>query len=334
MKRVAVMLALAVVTATPAIPHADGPVVPIRLATLVPTGSLWDKGLRQMASEWSQATQARVTVTIFPGGAMGDEATIVRKLRFDNPQAAALSGIGLARIDDAFNVFSTPFFLQSYDELDYVADALTPALRARLDRKGLVLLAWGHVGWAHLFSTIPVRTLEDLRRIRLFTAAGDDRMLRFYKANGFQARALPATDILIALTSGMIDGLPAPPAAALAFQWFRHTKFMVNTGLAPVIGAIVMTRKSWERIPETDRVSLLASAKAMERRLAEQVPRAERESIAEMQKRGLTVTAAEGGEWQSTGQSLASTLTGQMVPADILELALKARNEFRQRGNR
>jgi TRAP-type transport system periplasmic protein len=301
----------------------------IRMATLVPTGSLWDKNLRQMGSEWSRATGGRITLTVFPGGAMGDEATLVRKMRFDSPQAAALSAIGLSRIDDAFTVFSSPFFFESYDELNHVISALTPTLSTRLEQKGIVLLAWGHAGWAYLFTTTPVKTMDDLKRIRIFTSAGDDRMVQWYKTNGFQPRALATTDILTGLTSGMIDGLPAPPVAALAFQWFRHTRYMVEPGIAPVIGAIVITRKTWEGIPESDRQVLRTSARAFEQRLSTEVPRAEKESIAEMQKRGLTVITNQDGEWRTQAQSLASTLPG-MVPPEIFEMAVKARDAYRQ----
>ncbi len=309
--------------------RARAAMVQIRMATLVPTGSLWDKNLRQMGSEWSRATGGRITLTVFPGGAMGDEATLVRKMRFDSPQAAALSAIGLSRIDDAFTVFSSPFFFESYDELNHVISALTPTLSTRLEQKGIVLLAWGHGGWAHLFTTTPVKTMDDLKRIRIFTSAGDDRMVQWYKANGFQPRALATTDILTGLTSGMIDGLPAPPVAALAFQWFRHTRYMVEPGIAPVIGAIVITRKTWEGIPESDRQVLRTSARAFEQRLSTEVPHAEKESIAEMQKRGLTVITNQDGEWRTQAQSLASTLPG-MVPPEIFEMAVKARDAYRQ----
>jgi TRAP-type C4-dicarboxylate transport system substrate-binding protein len=309
--------------------RARAAIVQIRMATLVPSGSLWDKNLRQMGSEWSRATGGRITLTVFPGGAMGDEATLVRKMRFDSPQAAALSAIGLSRIDDAFTVFSSPFFFESYDELNHVISALTPTLSTRLEQKGIVLLAWGHAGWAHLFTTTPVKTMDDLKRIRIFTSAGDDRMVQWYKTNGFQPRALATTDILTGLTSGMIDGLPAPPVAALAFQWFRHTRYMVEPGIAPVIGAIVITRKTWEGIPESDRQVLRTSARAFEQRLSTEVPRAEKESIAEMQKRGLTVITNQDGEWRTQSQSLASTLPG-MVPPDIFEMAVKARDAYRQ----
>jgi TRAP-type C4-dicarboxylate transport system substrate-binding protein len=261
---------------------------------------------------------------------MGDEREIVRRMRFDNPQAAALTVVGLAEVDEAFNVFGMPFFFDSYDELYHVIDRMTPMLTQRLDQKGLQFIAWGHGGWAQVFTTKPVKTLNDLKQIKLFTSAGDERMVQWYKQNGFQPRALAMTDILTGLTSGMIEGLPAPPTAANAFQWFRQTKFMLDLGIAPVVGAIVITKKTWGAIPEADRAKFLESAKATETRLEVEIPKQDAASIEEMKKRGLTVTRAEGPEWKTIAQSFASSMRGSMVPADVYDLAVKERDAFRQ----
>jgi TRAP-type C4-dicarboxylate transport system substrate-binding protein len=308
---------------------AQGRVV-LRMATLVPDGSIWDKNLRLMAADWQKQSGGRVTVNIFPSGQMGDEREIVRRMRFDNPQAAALTVVGLAEVDEAFNVFGMPFFFDSYDELYHVIDRMTPMLTQRLDQKGLQFIAWGHGGWAQVFTTKPVKTLNDLKQIKLFTSAGDERMVQWYKQNGFQPRALAMTDILTGLTSGMIEGLPAPPTAANAFQWFRQTKFMLDLGIAPVVGAIVITKKTWGAIPEADRAKFLESAKATETRLEVEIPKQDAASIEEMKKRGLTVTRAEGPEWKTIAQSFASSMRGSMVPADVYDLAVKERDAFRQ----
>ena len=57
--------------------------VAIKLATVVPDGSIWDKSLKQMAADWKQATGDRVAVTVFSGGSQGDESTVLRKMRLD-----------------------------------------------------------------------------------------------------------------------------------------------------------------------------------------------------------------------------------------------------------
>jgi TRAP-type C4-dicarboxylate transport system substrate-binding protein len=328
MKRVWLAGVLLSLVALALAPAAQGRLV-IRMATLVPGGSIWDRNLKQMAADWSKASGGRVTLTVFPGGSLGDEREVVRRMRFENPQAAALTVVGLAEIDPAFNVFTSPFFFDSYDELYHVIEKLTPTLAARLDERNLVLLAWGHGGWAQVFTTRPVRTLAELKGIKLFTSAGDERMVQWYKANGFQPVALAMTDILTSLTSGMIEGLPAPPAAANAFQWFRQTKFMLDIGIAPVVGAVVITRPTWNKLPEADRAAFLAAARAMEQRLETEIPNQDKASIAEMQKRGLTVVKTEGPEWRTIAQQFSASMGDSMVPADIRAMALRERDAYR-----
>jgi len=302
----------------------------IKLATVVPDGSIWDKNLKQMAEEWKEATGGRVTVTVFGGASQGDEATVLRKMRLDALQAASFTAVGLGSIDPAFNVFDVPFFFESYDELNDVTAKLTPTIAKRLDAKGFVLLNWGHGGWTQVFTKRPVKTLDDLKSIKLYTSAGNDRMVQWFKANGFQPRPMAMTDIMTGLTTGMIEGLPTPALAAQLFQWYRQTPYMLDIGLAPVVGASIITKKAWNTIPAGDRPRLLASAAGVEKRLQIDVPKQDQAAVAELMKRGVTVTKANGAEWRTQADALAKTMRGEMVPPDIFDLATKARDEYRK----
>ena len=326
---VALALAVCVGHELPVV-HAQAPRV-IKLATVVPDGSVWDRNLRQMAEEWKQATGGRVTVTVFGGASQGDESTVLRKMRLDALQAGSFTAAGLGSIDPAFNVFTVPFFFESYDELNYVVDKLTPAIARRLDAKGFVLLNWGHGGWTQLFTKRPVRTLAELKTIKLYTSAGDDRMVQWFKANGFEPRAMAMTDIMAGLTTGMIEGLPTPALAAQLFQWYRQTPYMLDIGLAPVVGATIITKKAWNAIPAGDRPKLQAAASGVEKRLQTEVPKQDLAAVAELTKRGVTVTKADNAEWRAQADALAKTMRGEMVPPDIFDLASKARDEFRSR---
>src|SRR5436309_242224 len=241
----AVILLLVALAFRPAILVAQSA---IKLATVVPVGSVWDKNLKQMAEEWSQATGGRVTVTVYAGGQQGDESSVLRKMRVDALQASAFTSVGLGSIDWAFNVFDIPFFFDSYDELNYVTDKLTPVLRKRIEPKGFILLNWGHGGWTQVFTKKPVTTVDELKHVKLWTSAGNDRMVQWFKANGFEPRAMAMTDIMTGLTTGMIEGLPTPALAAQLFQWYRQTPYMLDIGLAPVVGASIITKKTWNAI--------------------------------------------------------------------------------------
>jgi TRAP-type C4-dicarboxylate transport system substrate-binding protein len=304
---------------------------PLKLAHLLPEGSIWDKNLKQMGEEWKQATDGRVAVTVFAGGSQGDESTVLRKMRLDALQASAFTAVGLGMIDSAFNVFDIPFFFDSYDELNYITEKLTPVLRKRIELKGFILLNWGHGGWAQVFTKKPVQSVDDLKRVKLYTSAGNDRMVQWFKSNGFEPRAMAMTDILTGLTTGMIEGLPTTPLAAMLFQWYRHTPYMLELGLAPIVGADVITKKAWNAITEADRAKILVAADGVEKRLQVEVPKLDANAVATMTKNGLTVTKATGPEWRAQLDGLARTMRGEMVPQDIFDLATKARDEFRKK---
>jgi len=324
-KRVALHLLFAFFVASAA--HAQ---TALKLATLVPEGSVWDKNIKQMAEEWKTATGGRVTVTVFAGGTQGDEPTALRKMRLDALQMASFSAVGLGTIDASFNLFDIPFFFDNYDELNYVTEKLTPEIRKRAESKGFILLNWGQLGWAQVFTKKPVQTVEDLKGIKLWTSSGNDKMVQWFKANGFQPRAMAMTDIMTGLSTGMIDGMPSTPLTAMLFQWNRQTPYMLELGLAPIVGATVINAKSWKAIPDADKPKLLEAAAGVEKRLRDAVPKLDENAVAIMSKNGLTVTKASGPEWKTQLDNLAKTMRGEMVPNDIFDLAVKARDEFRK----
>ena len=300
----------------------------ITLGSILPANSIWDKALKQMAAEWQRATDGRVTLRV--QGGFTDEGTLVRRLRRGRPQAAVFGLPG--KLDDAFNVLSVPFFFESDAEVFHVVEKLTPIFERALADRGLVLLNWGHAGWAHFFTKNRVENLEDLKRTKLYTTAGDDRMLQWYKENGFDPTPLATTDVLLGLSTNLINAHPSPPFVALLFQWYDETPFMLDVPLAPVLGITVVTERTWNQISAEDQRTLRASAKRLEQDLLRDVPAQERRSIEAMQKRGLTVVElddAAKASLREVADGLTASWRGTMIPADVYDQALRERNNFR-----
>lgn len=312
--------------------QAAGPVI-VKLGTAAPDGSIWHQVLKQLGADWNQASQGSVNLRIF-AGTQGDEPTMIRKMRVNQLQAASLTSIGLSDIDEAFNVFGIPMFFDSYDELRHVMDALTPTLRAKLEEKGFVLINWGSAGWVQVFSKEPVRRLEDMKNLKIFTSAGDDRMVQWYKNNGFKPVPLALTDMMTSLQTGMIDAAPFTPLAALSFQWYKQTPYMLQLGLGPMVGATVMTTEAWDEVPEVNRATLLDMAAKAQERLRSEIPKQDASAIAEMEKRGLTVTKPESSagqdQWRKAAEEFAASMRGVMVPADVYDMAMRERDSYRR----
>ena len=331
MRRLHLLAFSLLILAAPAAASAAG--LTVKLASLAPDGSVWDLAIEEMGAEWAEATDGRVRLRVYPGGVAGDESDVVRKMRIGQLQAAAITVGGLTDIDDAFRVFAIPMFFDSYEELYYVIDRMTPELSKRLEAKGYVLLNWAHAGWIHLFSTEPVTSLEQLKKTKLFVGAGDDRAVQWWKKNGYRPVPLATTDILTGLQTGMIEALPSPPLAALLLQWYKQAPHMLDLGLAPLVGATIVQKRVWQRIDEADRESLLAAAAELGETLEREVPGQDRESVVEMEKRGLKVVRiaddARLKSFRTAAAEFAERVRGDRLPPEILQLAQEARAAYR-----
>jgi len=307
----------------------------IRLATLVPAGTTWHKALLDMGNTWKSDTAGRVSLTIYPGGTQGDEATTIKKMQNNILQASFLTSVGLADVDEAFNVFGMPFFTETTDEETAVEQKLTPILEQRLQAKGLHLLAWGTGGWIQVFSKKPLRSLADVKSAKLFASKGNDKWLQWYVANGFHPVALLPADIpaQLKLSTGLIDTAPNPPYLALSLQIFRDAKYMLDIHIAPLTAALVVTNTAWNAISAEDRAKMTASAQALEQRVRAEAPVQDAESIKQMQARGLQVITLDpkaAAEFRAAATELVKTMRGGMVPADIYDAALQARDAYRK----
>ncbi len=311
--------------------------VNIKMATQVPDGSPWHIQLKKLGEMWEESTDGRVTLTLYTGGVSGDESDIIRKMRIGQLQAGALTVSGLTDLSDDFSVFEIPLFFDDWDEFNYVLADLTPTLRDGLDENGFVWLTWGHVGWVHFFTKQPVERLDDLRKLKVWTWAGNDRMVQWWRGNGFQPVALALPDALQGLRTGMIETMISPPSAAQSLQWYKETPYMIDIGLAPLVGAVVLSKRTWGRISEADQQAVLKASAEIGAKLEKLAPFLDQTAVAAMKSQGLEVLPIRDSEyseeWLAEARKFAEEMRGGMVPPEIFDQARRKRDEFRSQAS-
>ena len=110
----------------------DPPKIRILIGTVAPKDTLWHDVLKDLKRDWKKIYGSNMTITIFPGGVLGDGPKMVEKVQNGSLQAVGLSSIGLSRIDDAIACLQIPMMIRSYEELDYVRERIGPKLERRL----------------------------------------------------------------------------------------------------------------------------------------------------------------------------------------------------------
>jgi TRAP-type C4-dicarboxylate transport system substrate-binding protein len=283
-----------------------------------------------MGEKWRSAGPL---LTIYPDGTMGSEADMVRRMRLGQLQAGMLTVVGLQDIEPGVaGLQNIPMLFRSLDEVDFIGQMLRPMLEKRIEEKGFVVLCWCDTGWVRFFSKEPVIRPDDLRRTKLFVWAGSTADVDIYRSVGCSPVPLETADILPGLRTGLINAVPLPPTIALAGQVDTIAPNMVDLNWGPLVGALVMTRKSWEAIPPAARGAVRAAAAEAGCRITEDGRRESDESVQAMRKRGLAVHPVPedvSAEWRREVEPVYEKIRGTLVPEDIFDEVVRELKMYR-----
>lgn len=304
----------------------------IKMASLVPQGSAWNSTLLEMGAAWQKVSGGKVTLRLYPGGVAGDDGDVVRKMRLGTIDAGLLAAAGLADIDRSIFALAIPMAYTGYEELDAVMERITPQLDRVFAEKNFIVLAWADGGWVHFFSKEPMRTPNEMKHRKLFTWAGDTPAVEMWRSAGFNPVVLPATEISTALQTGLINVLPTTPQAAVLLQWYNHAKNMNDVNWAVLLGAIVVNKAAWDRIPADLQPAIRAAAQEAGRKLRAQTREASERDIKAMTDRGVKVIHADEATialWRQAAESAYPTVRSSFMPAWAFDEAMKVRAEVR-----
>ncbi len=328
-------IVLAIALALLAAPAAQAKKVTIRMATLAPKGSVFHTILGELGQAWKEASNGSVRVKVYAGGVAGDDGDVVRKIRLGTLSGGLLTSAGISTVHKAIHALQIPMALDSYAELDFVLDKLRPELDQVYLDNGFVVLAWVDAGWVRFFSDTAVVSPDDLAAKKLFVWAGQTEATEIWKAAGFNAVPLPSTEISTGLQTGLVNAIPTTPQAALLMQWHKHVGHMTDGRWAPLMGALVVSKKAWDQIDPALHPALLEAGRAAGRKLLAEARPKDAESIAAMRKRGLKVHRVPPAvleKWRTRVRATHARIRGHYAPERFFDAAMKHRDAFRALG--
>ncbi|MBN2034982.1 MAG: TRAP transporter substrate-binding protein DctP [Deltaproteobacteria bacterium] len=294
----------------------------IKFATVAPEGSAWMNSMKQLDKSIREKSKGQLGFRIYPGGVAGDELDVLRKIRIGQIHGAAFSGVGFGQILSMVRVLDLPFLFRNEVEVDLVHREMESFFSRHFREKGFELVAWAEVGNVHIFSRVPIRKVNDLERLRVWTWSGDPIARETFSAMGTNPIPLAVTDVTTALNTGMIDTVYAPPLGAIALQWDLYVKTMTSLPLAHSTGAFLLARGLAEQI-RPDLLSLLKDeSRRVMAELTTQLRKQTIEAIDLLKKKGIQILALPDGEdlkaFYDVHEEVAQALQGKVYPKEVL----------------
>ena len=306
----------------------------IKMATLAPEGTEWHGLLVELGQQWKVVTDGDVRLRIYPGGVVGDERDMIRKMRIGQIHGAAISNEGMTEINPYFTTFYMPMMYQSYDEVDFVRDRLSNELLNKTEENGFKILTMVDVGWAYWFSTEPIYTPDDLKNNKIFIWAGDYKSAQLYEKHGYQPVPLAMTDVLSGLQTGLVTSLGFNPLYALAQQLFGIADNMLDMKWGNLTAAIIIDLKTWNKIKPEYQESMLSVAKSIGDGFQQKNRYDSDKSVEVMKKYGLKVntpTPEQVKIWDELIKSMGPDIRGSLIEENAFDRLMEIKKEMESR---
>ncbi len=303
----------------------------LKIGSLVPAGSAWDRMLRSISEQWSRLSNDSVSLRVYGAGVAGDEPDMLRKINIGQLDAAMVTMSSLQTIYNGIKALSFPLFIERNDELAFVLDKMKPFFEKELEARGFKVILWSPGGWLYYFSRRPIVVPDDLRRQKLWVWGNPDEV-QAWQRSGFQVVPLAATDILTSLQSGMIDAVISSPMLTASNQWFGITSNMSDLKLAPLWGAVIVGAKGWAQVPRDLQPILLKVAQRIADQLSPEIEKSDDQAISEMKKYGLQIIHVDTASreiWKKTVQDGFGMLLGTAYDARAYETAKEYLGQYR-----
>ena len=287
--------------------------VTIKIATLSPDGTTWMKKMRSAAKEIATRTENRVKIKFYPGGVMGNENAVLRKMRINQLQGAAVTSGALARYYKDVDIYSMPFLFNSHKEVLYVRKKMDNLIIQGLKKGGLISFGIAESGFAYILSNKPIKEVVELRQQKAWipdTASARNAV----KAFKFNPIPLPFSDVLAALQTSLVNTIAISPIASIALQWHTQVKYLTDMPLLYGWATLVISKRAMNKLKRADRKIMTEILKRNFGEIDKQNQKDNSAALAALKNQGITFIKPDSkqiSEWKKLAQEGNSELVAK-----------------------
>lgn len=305
----------------------------LKIATLAPAGTTWMNEMNAGAEMIKQRTEGRVKLKFYPGGVMGNDHSVHRKIKVGQLHGGAFTSSGLTHINTSIQALGLPMMFDNYAEIDYVRQRMDPVIKQEMEASGFVILGISEGGFARILSTRPLQDLEAIRASKVWLPQGDELGQYTYEGLGISGISLPISDVFTGLQTGLIDTVAINATAAIAFQWHTSVSYMTTTPIAYLIGVLAIQKKAFDKLTVDDQKVVREEMQAVFTRL-DKLNRSDNEAAqAALQQQGIqfvSPTAEELSRWKSlSARAVEKMVREGLISGEIVDQVKKYLHSYR-----
>jgi TRAP-type transport system periplasmic protein len=237
----------------------------------------------------AERTSNRIRIQIFPAGALGNERDMIEGAQLGTIDMVVTSSAAAGPFVPALRILDIPFLFRDPTHARTVLDGPVGAeLLAAMPARGLVGLAWGDIGFRHMSANRPLRTVEDMRGLKL-RAQNNPIHLAAYRALGTQPTVVGFNELYAALQTGVVDANEQPVSIHVSSRFFEVQRHLTLTGHLVASALFVISPSVFNRMSAADQEILRAAAREASATMRAAADEQDRAGLATLRERGMTI---------------------------------------------
>jgi TRAP-type C4-dicarboxylate transport system substrate-binding protein len=293
----------------------------LRLGTVAPEGSVYMQDLEGIALDVERLSEGALKLKWIAGGALGDDREMGELVLAGKLDGGGLTDVGLSAIVPQMVVWGLPGLFQDVSEVDYIQTSLRKRWDELFEASGVVLLAWGDIGFLHVYSQEAIRTVDDLKRHNLWLWKGDTAGIWAMSELGVQGTVTTLAEMAEQVKSGAITTFQFPAMAMFAWQLHTYPRYISELRYRYMTGALVVDKAVFQSLPKDQQRVLRSVGRKWERKILKLWRAENGKAIAVLKKQGVKwVDASDAAVdgWFAATQVLQPRFAKQFGVEDLL----------------
>jgi len=255
------MLALSI----PAVSSGQVKAVNLRIADELKPAEPPAVGADVFASTVESLSNGKYKIAVYHKGELGTERELIEQIRQGVVDFGGISTAPMATFAPSVNALQLPFLQDSLETIMKVSVADLPQkVLGQVEALGMKVLKLMDGGLRYMVTVRPVYTLNDVKGLKFRTAQNPMHM-EIFAALGASPTPMAYGEIYTGLQNKVIDGCENDIFGITSQKFYEVAKNVTLTGHFSWPFMLVVSSKTWEKIPQEDRDFFLKGAqKALE----------------------------------------------------------------------
>lgn len=262
----------------------------LRLGHNISTTSPYHLAAEHFAEVVAERSEGRLTVQIFPAGALGNERDMIEGAQIGTVDMIVTSSAAAGPFVPEMRILDIPFLFRDLEHARAVLDSeIGDGLLDAMTDRGLIGLAWGDIGFRHMTGTKPLDTVAALQGVKL-RSQDNPIHLAAYRALGFQPTVVGFNELYAALQTGVVDANEQPLSIHVASRFYEVQSDLTMTGHLMASALFVVSQDVWNGLSEEDQALVREAARDAIPVMREATDAQDGAALDTLRERGMTIT--------------------------------------------